>query len=895
MENKKNQKQIAEERLLTQVSANIRQSLILEDILQNIVNELKQILETDRVLIYQFHPNMSGQVIAESVETGWIMTLGIDIKDTYFQTGGSEKYYLGKTSSINDIDQAGLTPCYIELLKKYQVKANLVVPILLNKQTLFNNEAKSHNPYKLWGLLIAHQCSSTRTWQESELELLDKLGVQISIALQQSQLYQQLKKELAERKETEKQMQILTANLENTVLKRTSELGKAVQKLTIEISKREIIELQLILAQERVQYLLTASLAIIFSRGVNNYYIIKFISANVSLQLGHETEEFIENPQFWLNHVHPQDLHNILLKIIPSLLLEKQGNYEYRFLHKDGSYRWIREDAKVIFDSEGIPLEIVGSWIDITNNKIMEIALLESEARFKSLFKSAPEFIQIVNLEGIIQETNNLSIIESGYSQDELIGQKLIDFFTAKSQRLFKQQWPEILEENFTRLEVEFKRKNGTIIIMDCSASLVRDQQDKFAYIVVLQRDITERKKAEELLQQQIKNELLLSKITQNIRESFDFSVILNTAVSEIRQLLNVDRVLVYQNFETGEGQVIAESVQDGYLSILGNIFNQGAFSRQKYDNYLKGQISACTNIDEDKEIAPYLLDFFHNFQVKSKLMLPIIIKDKLWGLLGLHHCSEYRSWETWEIDLIEQLTEKIAIAIQQSELYQQLTKELQDREKAEEELKKSLEEKELLLKEVHHRVKNNLQVISSIFSLQSQIVSDERILSILEDSQNRILSMALIHEKLYQAENLGKINFADYIYNLVNNLFSSYNSHHKQIKLKLNIEEIFLNLDTAIPCGLLLNELISNAFKHAFSEQELGELTINFNQIVEGKNLQLIVSDTGKGFPLELDIEKTNSLGLRLVRALTRQIRGKLIIENDNGAIFKVIFPQSK
>ncbi|AUB39254.1 CheY chemotaxis protein or a CheY-like REC [Nostoc flagelliforme CCNUN1] len=142
------------------------------------------------------------------------------------------------------------------------------------------------------------------------------------------------------------------------------------------------------------------------------------------------------------------------------------------------------------------------------------------------------------------------------------------------------------------------------------------------------------------------------------------------------------------------------------------------------------------------------------------------------------------------------------------------------ERKQAEEQIKASLQEKEVLLKEIHHRVKNNLQIISSLLNLQAEYIKDNQALEVFKDSQNRIESMALIHEKLYQSQDLAKINFADYIQDLVTNLFYSYNVNSSAISLKMNVEEVFLAIDAAIPCGLIINELISNSLKYAFPQR---------------------------------------------------------------------------
>jgi PAS domain S-box-containing protein len=217
-----------------------------------------------------------------------------------------------------------------------------------------------------------------------------------------------------------------------------------------------------------------------------------------------------------------------------------------------------------------------------------------------------------------------------------------------------------------------------------------------------------------------------------------------------------------------------------------------------------------------------------------------------------------------------------------------------QELERQATQLKASLLEKELLLKEVHHRVKNNLQVISSIFSLQSQYVEDAQVLAILAESQERLRSMALIHEKLYSSDNLGKINFSEYIKSLIGQLFLSYDTNSKPVQLSLKLADVSLSLDIAVPCGLLLNELVSNALKHAFPYQQSGEVVVIFG-IDNEKCFNLCVRDNGVGLPEQLDLQRSNSLGLRLIQALVRQLRGTLTIQNQNGVMFQIIFPQSE
>jgi Signal transduction histidine kinase len=228
------------------------------------------------------------------------------------------------------------------------------------------------------------------------------------------------------------------------------------------------------------------------------------------------------------------------------------------------------------------------------------------------------------------------------------------------------------------------------------------------------------------------------------------------------------------------------------------------------------------------------------------------------------------------------------------------LRTEMGERERVENKLKKSLEEKEILLKEIHHRVKNNLQIISSLLNLQSRYINDEEMLDIYKESQNRVKSMAIIHEKLYQSEDLARIDFGDYVRSLVLDLFNSYGVDKSSTELDINIKDILLDINTAIPCGLIVNELVTNSIKHGFpSNRSLATVeSSKVNKIAvsitkEDNFYNMSVYDNGIGFPKDLDFQNTDSLGMQLVISLTSQLRGTVELERDNGTLFRIIFKE--
>ena len=220
------------------------------------------------------------------------------------------------------------------------------------------------------------------------------------------------------------------------------------------------------------------------------------------------------------------------------------------------------------------------------------------------------------------------------------------------------------------------------------------------------------------------------------------------------------------------------------------------------------------------------------------------------------------------------------------------VAQDLTAQKNVEDRLRASLEEKTVLLQEVHHRVKNNLQVISSLLHLQSSKVEDEKAQALFKDSQSRIRSMALLHEKLYQSKDIAQVAVASYLDELIEHLFRTYGAHRSRIERTLEAEEIPLTIDQAIPCGLIVNELITNALEHAFPEGQGG--TIRVALTMAAGDVQLVVEDDGQGFPDNGSVNETDSLGLRLVRGLVQQLNGTLDVASTPGAQFTITFPHT-
>jgi PAS domain S-box-containing protein len=241
-----------------------------------------------------------------------------------------------------------------------------------------------------------------------------------------------------------------------------------------------------------------------------------------------------------------------------------------------------------------------------------------------------------------------------------------------------------------------------------------------------------------------------------------------------------------------------------------------------------------------------------------------------------------------WDISERRKIEEQLRKA--QGELEIRVQERTEDLVHANEALQTALAEKEVLLREIHHRVKNNLQVISSILNLQSRHADDRHTRDVLEESRSRIQSMTMVYEQLYQAEDLSRIDFRKYVRNLTAALHASHHANHGAIRLNTDIDDFQLDLGTAIPCGLIISELVLNALKYAFPGNGEGAIDVAFRA---GKRMEctLVVKDNGVGLPDDLNFDSANTLGLQLVRALVDQLEGSIKVVRDKGTRFIIRF----
>jgi PAS domain S-box-containing protein len=400
-----------------------------------------------------------------------------------------------------------------------------------------------------------------------------------------------------------------------------------------------------------------------------------------------------------------------------------------------------------------------------------------------------------------------------------------------------------------------------------------------------------------------------LLKIDQELIGSFveekldQFSVLypLDNIKSEIKREINIKKPPLWLDL-----QIISLDKKEKRLGWLITFRNISA--RKKAESSLKNSEKEYRDLVDNSLIGIYKTDLEGNLLFANDALRDIFGYNKSDDISDLMISSRYKNLDErkfvlkklkeegkikeYEVEFLKKSQETIYIILSatiEGDSISGMIMDITGKKKIEKQIKSSLHEKEMLLKEIHHRVKNNLMVISSLLSLQSRYIKDEESKNIFKESQNRARSMALIHELLYHSNDLKRIDFGYYIRTLTNELFRMYVTDQSLIKLNMNVEEVMVDINTAIPLGLIVNELVSNSMKHAFPNDKSGEINIEFRS---NKDIYtMIVADNGVGFPEDYDIENTDTLGLRIVNSLTEQIEGKITIERVNGTKFTIVF----
>jgi len=407
-----------------------------------------------------------------------------------------------------------------------------------------------------------------------------------------------------------------------------------------------------------------------------------------------------------------------------------------------------------------------------------------------------------------------------------------------------------------------------------------------------LTREIMERKRAEETLRKRTEQVLRYQRVLLKLAkmDNSDLHSALKKITEADAKTLGVERVSVW-HYSEDRSEIICKDL----YKLSENIHESGLrLKTQDYPNYFLALEESRILAANDARLHPctqeYTEGYLKPLGITSMMDVPVRVHGEVVGIIGHEHTGFMREWTVEEQDFAASIADMVSLALEASE-----------RRLAEEQIKASLKEKEVLLKEIHHRVKNNLQIIHSLLNLQSIRIDDSRMREKLKQSQNRIKSMALIHETLYQSKDFARIDFREYIKELSTHLFSSYGADSKNIKLSIDADNVFLSIDKAIPCSLIINEIVSNALKHGFLVKKKGKIRITLHSNSKGSYgkdnttphlCRLIISNNGIKFPEDLDFRNTESVGLQLVCALTEQLKGTIELDKSTGTEFKITFP---
>ncbi|WP_370575901.1 PAS domain S-box protein [Methanomethylovorans sp.] len=469
-----------------------------------------------------------------------------------------------------------------------------------------------------------------------------------------------------------------------------------------------------------------------------------------------------------------------------------------------------------------------------------EKALRESEKKFRTLFDSTNDAIYLHDMAGNILEVNQVACERMGYSRDEFLKMKQMDIDETLAIKSLFNRIKELLELKNNIFETVHVTKSGKQLPVELSSRII--QYERKNAVLTIARDITERKRIEQAL--------------KDYAEQLEHS---NQLKEEMERVVNNSPVIVFKWKPEKDWPVSFVSENVSQLGYSVEDFTSG---RIKYlDILYPGDIERFHPMHEEYKNV-------HSDQFNQEYRIFTKSKDIRW--------VDERTF------IQKEPSGKIIL--------QGIILDITERKKAQETL---LRAEEIRKKEIHHRVKNNLQVISSLLFLEAENFKDKEIVEAFLDSRNRVRSMALIHEELYQSGDMYTIDFADYTRNLLNFLSKSYVMESKAIELNSKIENVYLGMDTAIPLGMIINELVSNSLKHGYPDSVEG----NVNVILEldGNEFTLKISDDGIGFPENLDFRQTASLGLQLVTTLVDQINGTIELERNRGTSFDIRFKELK
>jgi len=615
--------------------------------------------------------------------------------------------------------------------------------------------------------------------------------------------------------------QLAQVEMEQRVLERTLELAEANRQLQQEIAERVRVEQALRESEERfskfMRYL--PGLAFIKDRERRSVYV----NERFEEYFGIPRQDWIgkTGDEYW----SPDEAAGF--RELDEYIFEKcEPVSRIEMVQQGGELRTYLTNKFPIFQAGKEPL-LGGISIDITERYQAEQALRQSEARFRWLVSSLDDIVFTLDLQGRLTSIYGRLNDRFGLVPERLIGKTVGEIFNANLARQHLGQVERALAGESLIYECEFET-GGEKLFFQVSLAPLRASEGQLVGVAGLGRDITAKKRAELALKESEERFRLLYERAPLGYQSLDIHGCVIDVNQTWQEMMGYTRAEVCGRPVTG--LMTPESAQR-FPERFKHFLEQGEVIGAEFEMVRKD--GSC---------------FIASFNGK-------IGRDPDGRFLQTH-C------------IMEDITEK---------------------RRAEERLKASLQEKEVMLREIHHRVKNNLQIMGSLLRLQSESISDPGALAAFEESRQRIRSMALVHEELYHSQNLAQVDMAHYLHKLASYLHSAYCSG-SPYQIRVEAETVHLSVEKAIPCGLIVSELVSNAMKYAFEGRPGGTIQIQLQ--ARGEQVLLRVADNGVGLPAGLRIENSETLGLQLVSILSNQLEGELCLEDSPGTALSLLFP---
>lgn len=607
------------------------------------------------------------------------------------------------------------------------------------------------------------------------------------------------------------------------------DLLKSFTSLATVSLKRMRVEKELIASEERLSLAMRAGNMGIWDFDVVNNKLT-WDDQQFSLY-GVKKESFGGAYETWKECVHPEDVQQADAEIQMALCGKKEYDTDFRVVWPDGAIHIIHALAKVHFGDAGQPLRMIGTNFDITERKLADEALRESEERFRLLAEHSADMISHLSPDGIYLYVSPAWERILGYSSEELVGHSGFEFIHPDDIPNMEQVQKTILEQQAVSTAIyRIYRKDGQVVWLETTIHTIRDPQtEEIIEVHLSSRDITERKQVEEALRQ---SEDRFRRLTENASD------------------------MIYRmSLPDGNYEYVSPASTEIFGYTPEEFLNSPLLIKEiihpDWHDYFKEQWDLLLN----GEFSPS-----YEYQI-------------------VHGKSGETRWLN-QRNVLVQNKEGLTIAIEG------IVTDITERKIADEKIKNLLLEKELILKEVHHRVKNNMNVMGSLLRLQSntQVTPETKV--VLQDAAGRLNSMMVLYEKLYHSENFGKLSLKEYVPSLIEEIVSIF---PRSVKIESHIEDILIDVKLLSSLGIILNELITNSMKHAFNNSDSGLITVSASKKVN--MVTVMYGDNGFGLPKSVTFENSTGFGMHLIGILVQQINGTIRIDRNNGARFIIEF----